>query len=94
MMAEAEAEDVLRVCTQTVFAQPLRALHEAAPGFLFCEDGKQMSVRLRFEEEGGVRVVSSKSLVMRSPDTLRRLRPVRMCVEFHSRKDMVYIGIS
>ena len=88
-----EAEDVLRMCTQTALAQPLRALHEAAPGYMMCEDRQKLSVRVRFEDSG-VRVVVTKGLVMRDGTTLETIRPVRISVEFHTRKDNVFVGIS
>lgn len=88
-----EAEDVLRVCTQTVLAQPLRALHEAASGYIFCENREKLSVRVRFEDSG-VRVVVTKGLIMRDGDTLEKIRSVRILVEFHTRKDNVFVGIS
>ena len=88
-----EAENVLRVCTQTSLAQPLRALHEAAPGYLFCENREKLSIRVRFEDSGA-RVVVTKGLLMRDTETLNVIRPVRITVDFHTRKPNVFIGIS
>ncbi len=98
VIPDAEACDaVLACCTQTVLAQPMRALHAALPeNILVAESKLPLRVRVQLHSDGRVRVRVSKklNLVRYSSMAFVPLRAVRFVVEYDSRAPSVFVGIS
>lgn len=92
----ATCDAVLACCTQTVLAQPMRALHNILPDdTIVMETHKPLRVRVHLEHGGAtVRTTKKLRLARLTKDSPIGIRNIFLVVEYDSQQSHVFVGIS
>ena len=79
---------ILALATQTVMARPLRCLTKALPeGFVACESGNHLSVKITFLPGGHCHAAIEKVLLLRDVETMNCIRSLHFTIEANTRKE-------
>ena len=92
----ATCDAVLACCTQTVLAQPMRALHNILPDdTVVMETHQPLRVRVHLERGGAtVRTTKKLRLARLTKDNPIGIRNIFLVVEYDSQQSHVFVGIS